>query len=381
MRLTRVLSILAIMFVAGSFTTHAQQGDDHARRHVKVMVITMFEVPGPVPGETQKWIEGEGLTEAITVPALSAKFPSVFCKPSTDQGNDQKSQNNKQDENSGGSDLCVVTTDIGYANAASSVMALILSDKFNFKDTYFVIAGIAGVDPADGTLGSAAWARFSIDFGLAHEIDAREMPAGWPYGYTGFGPVPPGTKPTRTIGTEVYQLNETLLQKAYNLTKDLALIDGATAQHYRALYPNPPANQPPKVILCDSMAVDTYWHGAILSQRANDWAKLLTNGAANYCMTDEEDNATLTALKRGASAGLLDFNRVALLRTASNFDQPHPGQTPYESLQARSGGFIPSVSNAYLVGSTLTHAIVANWHDWKDGVPPDQAQPLTVKPK
>ncbi|SEM35430.1 Purine nucleoside permease (NUP), partial [Variovorax sp. YR750] len=34
-------------------------------------------------------------------------------------------------------------------------------------------------------------------------------------------------------------------------------------------------------------------------------------------------------MKRGASAGLLDLRRVAVLRTASNFDRPHPGQTAY----------------------------------------------------
>jgi purine nucleoside permease len=159
----------------------------------------------------------------------------------------------------------------------------------------------------------------------------------------------------------------------------VTLADNADSQAYRALYPNPPANQPPKVTICDSMAVDTYWHGALLSQRANDWAALLTDGKSNYCMTDEEDNATLTALKRAANAGLLDFNRIALLRTASNFDQPHPGQTPFQSLTTRSGGFVPSTTNAYLVGSALVHDIVSHWKAWQKGVPADA--PLTVNPK
>src|SRR5947207_876214 len=83
--------------------------------------------------------------------------------------------------------------------------------------------------------GSAAWARYAVDFGLAHEIDAREMEPGWPYGYTGFGPVAPGVKPTRVIGTEVYQLNETLLQKALALTQglDLTVNDSTGAKAYR----------------------------------------------------------------------------------------------------------------------------------------------------
>jgi purine nucleoside permease len=133
------------------------------------------------------------------------------------------------------------------------------------------------------------------------------------------------------------------------------------------------------VTICDSVAIDTYWHGTFLSKRANDWAKLLTNGAANYCMTNEEDNATLTALKRGSLAKLLKFERVAVLRTASNFDQQHPGQTAYESLTTRSGGFIPSVTNAYLVGSKLVRDISGNWRQWREGVPAEA--PLSVKPK
>jgi purine nucleoside permease len=378
--LLHILSLFALIFAAGSLIVRADtlQTNPPKFRPVKVMVITMFEIPGAFAGETQKWIEGEGLTEEIPVPGLSPNFPSVFCKPES-RDNDRDNRGGNDRNRFRGSDVCVITTDIGYANAATSITALLYSGKFDFRDTYFLIAGIAGVDPADGTLGSAAWARYSVDFGLAHEIDAREMPADWPYGYTGFGPVATGLVPTRVIGTEVYQLNEALLQKAFNLSKDVVLTDNADSQAYRALYPNPPANQPPKVTICDSVAVDTYWHGTLLSKRANDWAKLLTNGAANYCMTNEEDNATLTALKRGANAKLLKIDRVAVLRTASNFDQQHPNQTPFQSLTTRSGGFVPSVTNAYLVGSKLVRDITGDWRRWREGVPPDG--PLTVKPK
>jgi hypothetical protein len=69
-------------------------------------------------------------------------------------------------------------------------------------------------------------------------------------------------------------------------------------------------------------------------------AKLATDGAA-----EQEDNAALTALERAAAA-LLDFARVAVPRTASNFDREAPGQSAAESLGARSGGYVPSVVNA-----------------------------------
>jgi purine nucleoside permease len=355
---TMKLSMLFLLVVVACLVATSSPVDA-TRRKVRVMVITMFDIKGsPFGAETLRWVQRENLTEEIEVPGLSSNFPTVKCRPPSD-------------ERPRMSDICVVTTDIGYANAASSITALVFGNQFNFENTYFIIAGIAGVDPADGTLGSAAWSRWVVDLGLSHEIDAREMPAGWPYGHTGFGPVPPGVKPTRTIGNEYFRLNEQLLQKALLLTQNLNLSvnDRPSTIAYRALYPNAPANAKPRVIQCDSASVDTYWHGAILSQRANDWAALLTNGSSNYCMTDEEDASTLTALRRGAEADLLDFNRIAVLRTASNFDQPHPGQTPYESLTTSSGGFLPSLENAYLVGSTLAHNIIGNWRRWKDGVP------------
>ena len=40
-----------------------------------------------------------------------------------------------------------------------------------------------GFDPADASIGSAAWAEYLIDGDLSHEIDAREIPEDWPFGY------------------------------------------------------------------------------------------------------------------------------------------------------------------------------------------------------
>lgn len=310
--------------------------------------------------EASNWLANDSLTEAWAIPGLSPNYPYVYCKP-------------PQVQNSLDRDECLITTDECYANAATSMMALVWSGVFDLTKTYFIVAGIAGVDPIDGTLGSAAWARYVVDYGLSYELDAREMPPTWPYGYTGFGPVPPGVYPTILIGTEVYRLNEALLQKALALTShlDLTVFDNPTAQAYRALYTNhAAAREPPSVLQCDSVAIDTWWHGYYLSERASNWTTLLTNGSGNYCMTNEEDSATMTALRRAHLAGRVDFTRVAVLRTASNFDQEYPGQTAWESLNANSGGFEPSLDSAYYVGSTLAHDIVKNWETvYERGLP------------
>lgn len=318
---------------------------------VKVLTIVMLEVgelTGDFAGEAQRWIEGEGLYRVVQFPG---GFSPAYC--------------NRDDH-------CLIITGVGFSNAASSVMAAGLHPKLDLSQAYILVAGIAGVDPQDGTLGSAAWANWVVDGDLAHHIDARELPANFQYPmfrlncytdqYCADG---------RTWGVEVYQLNSRLVDWAYRLTQNLTLEDSPAAQATRSNYPaNLPASQPPSVIRCDSLGSSTYWHGQRLSDWANWWVGNWTGGAGNYCMTNQEDASTMTALRRLADAGLVDFNRVFVLRTASNFDQPYPGQDIMASLGSISGGFVPSVSNAYLVGSTVTDYIIANWHQWRHGVPP-----------
>ena len=123
--------------------------------------------------------------------------------------------------------------------------------------------------------------------------------------------------------------------------------------------------------LCDTVSVDTYWHGSLMSEAIETWTAVLSDGAARYCTTQMEDNATMTALRRGADAGRLDFDRVAVLRTASNFDREPPGKTALELLTADFGGFGPATANAYRVGSAFADAVIADWLAWSRGVPAD----------
>ncbi|WDS35779.1 purine nucleoside permease [Pseudoxanthomonas sp.] len=310
----------------------------------KVLVITMF-TPEAAP-----WRAAEDFTVQVDVPGLSPQFPQVSC---TD------------------ADLCLMTTDMGLANAASSVSALVQSGRFDLKQTYFLIAGIGGVDPADGTLGSAHWARYAIDGGLLHVVDPRQQPADWSSNLVMLGAKAPGEKSAWKTGTEVFQLDETLLQKAYALSAKVPLEDSDVARAYRTRYPQAAGHGAPRVSICDTLTSDTYWHGSRIAQAMEAYVSLTTDGKGNYCTTQMEDNATLTALKRGADAGLLQFNRIALLRTGSNFDREAPGQDVGSSLSAKSGGFLPSTHNAYRVGHALTTDILTHWDAWSSGVPKD----------
>lgn len=310
----------------------------------KVLVITMFD------GEAKPWLDGRSFDTRVAVPGLSAAFPDVVC-------------------DSAG--LCLMTTSMGFANAAASTAAVALSDAFDLSKTYVLIDGIAGVDPNDGTTGGAYWARYVVDGGLRHEIDPRQVPAGWPNGMVALGAAAPGDKPKWSAGTEVYALNPALAERAFALTRDVALADSDAAKAYRAAYPEAAAKAAPAVALCDTASIDTYWHGSLMGEGIQDWTSLVTGGAANYCTSQMEDNATLTALRRAADAGRLDFDRIAVLRTASNFDREPPGKTPIESLTANSGGFGPATTNAYRVGGAFADAVIAGWGAWSEGVPAD----------
>ena len=337
---TMFVLLLLPVFAGGCATTSSTHPSD--ARPVKVMLITMFR------GEAEAWTNRMTFDDEIRVPGLSRDYPSVRCTR-------------------GG--VCLMTTGMGHANAAASTMAVAMSPLLDLRSTYFLINGIAGIDPNVGTIGSATWARFAVDYGIAHEIDSREMPIGWKSGYLGIHAADPKTKPPLEYRTEVFRLNEALLQMALALTRNAALADNDTAKAYRAQYAQPTAKSQPAVLQCDTASGDTYWHGRFLGQWASEWVALLTDGQGRYCTTQQEDNATIEALKRGAAAGRLDLARMAVLRTASNFDRPHPTQSAYDSLKARSGGYPASTANLFNVGSIVVADILNRWDKWRDGVP------------
>src|SRR5689334_18894356 len=129
---------------------------------VKIVVVTLFEAgadTGDTPGEFQYWVEREKLDRVLPFPA----------------GNRALRINRNG--------VLGIVTGVGTAKAAASIMALGLDRRFDLRKAYWLVAGIAGIDPADGSLGSAAWAEWVVDGDIAHEIDAREIPPDWKTGY------------------------------------------------------------------------------------------------------------------------------------------------------------------------------------------------------
>lgn len=321
---------------------------------VKVVVVTMFERgadAGDQPGEFQYWVEREGLTRKLPFP------------------------NGYRDLRLSPNGVLGICTGIGTAKAAASIMALGLDQRFDLTRAYWLVAGIAGIDPADGSLGSAAWAEWVLDGDLGHEIDAREIPASWSTGMVPLRRSSPYELPARTdTEGEVYRLKASLVEWAYQLTRSVPLADTEAMQARRVQftgYPN--AQKPPFVLKGDTISSSTFWHGALMNRWANDWVKYYTDGKGNYVTTAMEDTGTLQSLTYLARSRRVDLDRVLVLRTASNFDSQRPGSTAAESLAEQKigtyGAYLPSLEAAHKVGSTVTRELVKNWREYEKKVP------------
>lgn len=319
----------------------------------KFFIISMFTP------EADIWYEnlpssglGDLLAVNISTPGLSMLFPHIHCTQDLD--------------------ICQVTTGEAEINAAATISAVTLSDQFDLTATYFLLAGIAGVNPHRGTLGGAALSRYAVQVALQYEFDAREMPANFSTGYWGFDTRMPDTLPGEWYGSEVFEVNEDLRQRAHGFAAQANLTDSAVAAAYRARYADEytAAGAAPAVALCDTATSDVYYSGTMLGDAFANTTTLWTNGTGDYCMTAQEDNATLEVMVRAAIEGLVDFARIIILRTASDFDRPPPGVSAYQHLLLMDqGGFDIAIDNIYNAGVEIVKGVLGGWNStFKAGI-------------
>jgi len=319
---------------------------------IKVVVVTMFEQgadTGDRPGELQYWVERNHLDRIVP-------FPQGY-----------------HDLRMNGDGVLAVLTGVGTAKSAAAIMALGLDPRFDLTKAYWLVAGIAGIDPARGSLGSAVWAEWVVDGDLAREIDAREIPAGWKTGYLPLRGSTPYETPRDSSEGEVYHLDPGLVDWAYRLTRDTPLADSDALRATRAPYTDDNARRPPFVLKGDTLSSGTFWHGALLNDWAADWVRYHTGGQGVFATTAMEDTGTLQSLTLLAKAKRVDLNRVLVLRTASNFDRPQPGVTPAENLARLKLGmysaYLPALEAAWRVGDAVVERLVANWQQYRDTTP------------
>jgi len=320
---------------------------------IKVVVVTMFERgadSGDQPGEFQYWVEREKLDRVLP-------FPAGY-----------------HDLRTNGSGVLGMVTGIGTAKAAASVMALGLDPRFDLRRAYWLVAGIAGIDPADGSLGSAAWAEWVVDGDIGHEIDAREIPANWKTGYVPLRRSVPYEQPRDVPDEgEVYHLNPALVDWAFQLTRNVQLPDNDTMRQRRVQFEGANARRPPFVLKGDTLSSSTFWHGRLLNQWANDWVKYHTDGKGNYVTSGMEDTGTLQSLTFLNKAGKVDLKRVLVLRAASNYDQQRAGLSAAESLAETKivsyVAYLPALEAAFRVGRVVVDELASHWDRYRDRTP------------
>lgn len=310
----------------------------------KAFVVSLFEP------EMAVWHKRINFTNNITVPGLSPLFPQVYCTEDYD--------------------LCNFVTGEGEINAAASVTALLASPQFNLSETYFLVAGIAGIDPAFGALGSATFARFAISVGLQYEVDARQAPKNWSTGYWAYGTDQPGKPPKTWYGTEAFELNENLRDRAAELATNATLTTSnvtlaSIANKTNSLFNLTATRQAPKILKCDVATSDVYFTGSLLGNATANFTKNVTNGTATYCMTAQEDSAILEAVLRNAQFGLTDYSRWVILRTASDYDRA-PARLSNDSvgffLYNNTGGYEIALENLYSAGMPFIKDVLQQWN-------------------
>jgi purine nucleoside permease len=306
---------------------------------IKVVVLTTFERggdTGDMPGEFQFWAERYPLTRTVQVPGIERPVRL------SDDG------------------VLGVVTGM-RARARESVAALVLSEQFDLSQAYWVVAGIAGVDPRVGSIGSAAWARWVVDADPTFEMDEREIPRDWPWGIYSLGTNKPGVKGSAVGSSDmVWKLNPGLTDWAYGLTRDVGLADDPQLQRARAGYLSEPAAlKPPGVFIGDVLGATRFWHGELRTRWARDWVGIWTDGQGVFAMTDCEDQGIMDVLALYDRAGRVEIERVLVLRTASNYSRQPDGADPV--LRFTEGGALAAFEAAYRVGSPVVKALVAGW--------------------
>jgi purine nucleoside permease len=350
--MARILALCVLL--AGGAVAQAGAGTPAAGGpvEVKVVVVTMFEIgadSGDAPGEFQLWYERK---------KLSVRYPfahhhDLFLNPQTG--------------------VLGMVTGEGSINSASAAMELGMDPRFDLSHAYWLVAGIAGVDPNAASIGSAAWAEYLVDGDLAHEIDSREIPADWPIGYFARNTQRPYDPHKPAPSGEVFRLNPELTEWAYELTRAIKLDDDAELRAARAPFTGfPNAQKPPFVLKGDTLSAMTFWHGKILNEWAQRWVDYWTDGKGRFVTSAMEDTGTYQSLTYLHATGKVNKDRVMVLRTASNYTTPPPGMSAAEHLLKENAGYAglhASVEAAYRVGSAVVDEIVGKWSQYRDHIP------------
>ncbi len=342
----RRLAVLACLFACLASTPAFA-----APLEVRVVVVTAFEIgedTGDKAGEFQAWAQ-----------VMPQKIP--FKTGFRDLRYDPARK------------VLLLSTSMGTNRAAISTMALGLDPRFDLSKSYWLIAAIAGVNPNQGSVGSAAWIGAVIDSDFGYMIDPRETPKAWSIGQIPLHRKAPYEGPPAADNENLFPLNLALRDWAFDLTRGAAIADNDALKALRAPYVGlPKAQTPPMVLKGDEVSGQAFWHGVILNQHYEAWANYWTGDQDGFVMTGMEDTGVLAAIDALGRAGRADPKRVLVLRTASNYTTQPPGGDAAANLLGEQTG-VPALQSsldaAFKVGGVVVDELAKNWPRYGDGVP------------
>lgn len=318
---------------------------------VRVVIVTAFEIgedTGDKAGEFQAW--AQVMPQKIP---FKAGFRDLRYDPAKK--------------------TLLLSTSMGTNRAAISTMALGLDPRFDLSKAYWLVAAIAGVNPNQGSVGSAAWIGAVIDSDFGYAIDPRETPKDWAIGQIPFQRKAPYEGSAPADNENLFALNTGLRDWAFDLTRGAAIPDNDALKALRAPYAGlTRAQTPPMVLKGDEVSGQAFWHGAILNKHYEAWANYWTGDQDGFVMTGMEDTGVIAALDALGRVGRVDPRRVMVLRTASNYTTPPPGGDAAANLLGEHTG-VPALQSsldaAFKVGGVVVDELSKNWPRYADAVP------------
>ena len=310
----------------------------------KVWVVTMFQhgVPGlpDSQGEAQAWVKGRSLHSRIDLPGTSH---GLFTNEE--------------------SLIALTITGVGKANAATSIMSTGMHPEIDVSDAYVIVCGIAGANPNEVSVGSPVWCEAVVDGDLASFVSMPELGDARPFPFFPMGTTGQEDEEPYSSGTEVFVLNQALVSHAFRLTRDVDLLDDAPSADYRLAYQTKRAMRSPFVARGGFLSSDTFIHGHITGTWSESWFNRWAGPQHRYLLGNQEDSGTLTALRALSHMGMVQWDKILLLRAGSNYDRPAPGVTALESLKDAISNGVPvsmhiALENIYRVANRFIDSVV-----------------------
>ena len=266
---------------------------------IKVLILPKFEVgemTGDDPGEAQFYYD-------------------EYCKGGEEYEIDLGSETGTIYVKDG---VMLFNTGMTKINSALNVDTLLKDDRFDFSEAYVIGTGCAGASTGHSVMGDVCLASAIIDYEIGHRVDTSELTdkSGIPW----FN--------DDSLGDTRYrELNSELIEKAYELTKDVKLeTTELTLKKMKESFDNAKwASRNPRLLKGTCVTADNYWKGEVGHEIAEEITKKY-DVPDPYVSTEMEDMAITLACERN---GL--FDRVMILRDNVDMDTFMDGVTP-ESL-------------------------------------------------